>query len=114
MAELPNKISHIQVQAFGRGSGELTQPGHFSYQYTSQNPVSLTMKYQQAPYNHGALHPIFSQNLPEGYVRRYISEKLRRHANINDMYLLALQLDKGIGHLSYRVKLKRRMLVNCR
>jgi len=101
MAELPNKISHIQVLAFGRGSGELTQPGHFSYQYTNQNPISLTMKYQQVPYNHGALHPIFSQNLPEGYVRRYISEKLRRHANINDMYLLALQLDKGIGHLSY-------------
>jgi len=101
MAELPNKISQIQVQAFGKESGELTQPGHFAYQYTSQNPVSLTMKYQQEPYNHGALHPIFSQNLPEGYVRRYISEKLRRHANINDMYLLALQLDKGIGHLSY-------------
>ena len=31
MAELPSKISHIQVQAFGRGSGELTQPGHFAY-----------------------------------------------------------------------------------
>ncbi len=107
MTELPNKISQIQVQAFGRESGELTQPGHFAYQYTSQNPVSLTMKYQQEPYNHGALHPIFSQNLPEGYVRRYISEKLRRHANINDMYLLALQLDKGIGHLSYSSEIKK-------
>jgi len=101
MVELPNKISHIQVKAFNIESGNLTQPGHFAYQYTNQNPISLTMKYQQAPYNHGLLHPIFSQNLPEGYVRRYISEKLRRHANINDMYLLALQLDKGIGHLSY-------------
>jgi serine/threonine-protein kinase HipA len=101
MAELPNKISHIQVKAFGADSGELSQSGHYAYQYTSQNPVSLTMKYQQAPYNHGVLHPIFSQNLPEGYVRRYISEKLRRHANVNDMYLLALQRDKSIGHLSY-------------
>jgi serine/threonine-protein kinase HipA len=99
MAELPNKISHIQVKAFGADSGELSQSGHYAYQYTSQN--SLTMKYQQAPYNHGVLHPIFSQNLPEGYVRRYISEKLRRHANVNDMYLLALQRDKSIGHLSY-------------
>lgn len=102
MAELPNKISAISIDAFGKQSGELTQPSHYSYQYTNDNPVSLTMKYQQAPYNYGALHPIFSQNLPEGYVRHYISEKLRRHANINDMYLLALQLDKGIGHLSYR------------
>jgi len=99
MIELPNKISHIQVKAFDKESGELTQPGHFSYQYTSQSPVSLTMKPQEEPYNHGTLHPIFSQNLPEGYVRRYISEKLRRHVNVNDMYLLALQLDKGIGDL---------------
>jgi serine/threonine-protein kinase HipA len=101
MVELPNKISQIQVQVFGKGSGELTQSGHFSYQYTRQNSVSLTMNYQKAPYNHGALHPIFSQNLPEGYVRRYIGEKLRHHANINDMYLLALQFDGGIGHLAY-------------
>lgn len=107
MVELPNKISKIQVQVFGKGSGELTQPGHFSYQYTSQNAISLTMNYQKIAYNHGALHPIFSQNLPEGYVRRYISEKLRRHANINDMYLLALQLDKGIGHLSYNSEIEK-------
>tara|TARA_R110002167_G_scaffold91458_1_gene245964 strand:+ start:1085 stop:2089 length:1005 start_codon:yes stop_codon:yes gene_type:complete len=101
MAELPNKISHIQVNAFGADSEELSQSGHYTYQYTSKNPVSLTMKNQQATYNHGVLRPIFSQNLPEGYVRRYISEKLRRHANVNDMYLLALQLDKSVGHLSY-------------
>ena len=107
MRALPSKISHIQVQAFGTMSGELSQPGHFAYQYTHQNPVSLTMKHQQAPYNHGVLHPIFSQNLPEGYVRRYISEKLRRNANINDMYLLALQLDKGIGHLSYTSEIEK-------
>ena len=107
MVELPNKINQIQVQVFGEGSGELTQPGHFSYQYTRQNPVSLTMNYQKSAYKHGALHPIFSQNLPEGYVRRYISEKLRRHANINDMYLLALQLDKGIGHLSYSSEIEK-------
>ncbi|MGB0937976.1 MAG: type II toxin-antitoxin system HipA family toxin [Colwellia sp.] len=107
MSELPNKVTQIQVKAFGKVSGELTQPGHFSYQYTDKNPVSLTMNHQKAPYNHGALHPIFSQNLPEGYVRRYISEKLRRHANVNDMYLLALQLDKGIGHLSYESEIKK-------
>ena len=65
------------------------------------------MNYQKAPYNHGALHPIFSQNLPEGYVRRYIDEKLRRHANINDMYLLALQFDRGIGHLAYSSEIEK-------
>lgn len=63
--------------------------------------VSLTMPNQPDPYNRGALHPVFTQNLPEGYLRRYISEKLRRHAEIDDMYLLALMGTKGIGHLSY-------------
>ena len=29
---------------------------HFSYQYTSQSPVPLTMKPQEEPYNHGTLH----------------------------------------------------------
>ncbi|MBL4909512.1 MAG: type II toxin-antitoxin system HipA family toxin [Alteromonadaceae bacterium] len=107
MVELPHKINQIQVKAFGKSAGELIQPSHYTFQYTQQNSISLTMKYQNTPYNYGALHPIFSQNLPEGYVRHYISEKLRRHANVNDMYLLALQLDKGIGHLSYASELKK-------
>jgi hypothetical protein len=49
MAELPNKISHIQVKAFGADSGELSHSGHYAYQYISISPVSLTMTYQQAP-----------------------------------------------------------------
>ena len=107
MAELPQNISRIKVSAFGSESGELAQPSQFTYRYTRSNPVSITMKYRQEAYNYGELHPIFSQNLPEGYVRRYISEKLRRHANVNDMYLLALQVDKGIGHLSYTSNIRK-------
>jgi serine/threonine-protein kinase HipA len=42
-----------------------------------------------------------SQNLPEGFVRRYISERLARTARVDDMYLLALQQGNGIGHLSF-------------
>jgi serine/threonine-protein kinase HipA len=41
-------------------------------------------------------------NLPEGFVRRYIEERLRRYATVNDMYLLALQGDNGIGAINYR------------
>ena len=100
--KLPERINHLSVSAFGEEAGELSQPSHFEFNYINNNPVSITMAYRTTPYNHGALHPIFSQNLPEGYVRRYISEKLRRYAHINDMYLLALQMDKGIGHLAYK------------
>jgi serine/threonine-protein kinase HipA len=55
-----------------------------------------------APFNHGVLHPVFAQNLPEGSNRRYITERLSRYASIDDMYFLALQGDNGIGMLSYR------------
>lgn len=101
MTSLPERINRIQVSAFGADTGQLIQPSHFAFSYTHNNPVSITMNYREAPYNYGALHPIFAQNLPEGFVRRYICEKLQRHALVNDMYLLALQFNKGIGHLSY-------------
>lgn len=56
-------------------------------------------------YSSGSLHPIFAQNLPEGFNRRLITEKLARYAKVNDMYLLALQGDQGIGMLSYKSEL---------
>ena len=40
------------------------------------------MKVRDDAYNHGTAHPIFSQNLPEGFVRRYISEKLARYGKV--------------------------------
>ena len=106
MSELPNKINWIAISAFATDSGILTQPAQFVFQYQQDNPISLTMQYKNTPINHGSLHPIFSQNLPEGYVRYYISEKLRRFANVNDMYLLALQFDKAVGHLSFKSKIE--------
>ncbi|MBV7614434.1 HipA domain-containing protein, partial [Escherichia coli] len=57
-------------------------------------------------YSHGALHPIFSQNLPEGHNRHFIASKLARYANVNEMYLLALQEANGIGMLSYKSELQ--------
>lgn len=101
MNNFPERVSKIKIHAFGKHSGDLTQPGPYIYQYSHDNPVSLTMNFRHEAYSFGQLHPIFSQNLPEGFVRRYISEKLVRYAHVNDMYLLALQFDKGIGHLSY-------------
>ena len=100
--ELPQQIKAVSVASFGQPAGELSQPAQYVFQYTEKTPVSLTMDTRQAPYNYGQLHPVFSQNLPEGYVRRYIHEKLLRHAHVNDIYLLAIQGDKGIGHLSYK------------
>ena len=107
MTDLPNKINWIAISAFDEDSGVLTQPAQFVFTYSQDNPISLTMKYQTTPINHGVLHPAFSQNLPEGYVRHYINEKLRRYANVNDMYLLALQFDKAVGHLSFKSNIEK-------
>ncbi len=102
LAGLPERINRVSVNVANQETGLLTRSSHFSFLYTKEAPaVSLTMPNQPGPYNSGALHPVFTQNLPEGYLRRYISEKLRRHADVDDMYLLALMGAKGIGHLSY-------------
>ena len=102
LASLPERILRLSVHVAGQSSGILNRTAQFSYTYTNEDlPVSLTMPYQPESYTHGTLHPIFTQNLPEGYLRRYISEKLIRYANVDDMYLLALMGEKGIGHLSY-------------
>ena len=99
---LPEQIKRITVNAAGQQAGLLTHSSYFSFLYSQDTmAVSLTMPNNPAPYNRGALHPVFTQNLPEGYLRRYISEKLRRYAEVDDMYLLALMGSKGIGHLSY-------------
>lgn len=103
---LPSSIEQLAVQYNQSGQaielGLLTHGGHHSFQYTQKKrSISLTMKCRDDAYNHGAIHPIFSQNLPEGFIRRYISEKLARYGKINDMYFLALQGANGIGALDF-------------
>lgn len=106
MKELPQRIKNVNVLSFGQPSGELSQPAQFTFQYTGGAPVSLTMDVRERPYFYGALHPVFAQNLPEGFVRRYIYEKLIRHAEVNDFYLLAIQGGRGIGHLAYESEIQ--------
>ena len=102
LAGLPEQVRRLQVNVAGSTAGILNRGAQFNFTYSDdKRDVSLTMPYQPEPYSLGALHPIFTQNLPEGYLRRYISEKLIRYANVDDMYLLALMGEKGIGHLSY-------------
>ena len=101
MTVLPQRIREVGVLAFGQEAGVLSQPAQYQFQCTGEQPVSLTMDVRDAPYNFGVVHPVFGQNLPEGYVRRYIHEKLLRHAEVNDLYLLGIQGDKSIGHLAF-------------
>lgn len=104
---LPAKITNITVCANQAELGVLTYGSVHHYQPTQEKQhVSLTMTRKGIDgYSSGALHPIFSQNLPEGFNRRFIAEKLARYAKVNDMYLLALQGGQGIGMLSYKSEL---------
>jgi len=104
---LPAKITNITVCANQAELGVLTYGSVHHYQPTQETQhVSLTMTRKGMDgYSSGSLHPIFAQNLPEGFNRRFIAEKLVRYAKVNDMYLLALQGDQGIGILSYKSEL---------
>jgi len=52
-------------------------------------------------YSRGALHPIFEQNIPEGFVRERIIERLQKHIRVDEMLFLALQKDFGIGRVGF-------------
>ena len=103
LSTLPRRIDKLTVVSDDTELGILTRGSNHYFQPTQvDSHVSLTMtKPSLDGYASGALHPIFSQNLPEGFNRRFIAERLARHARVNDMYLLALQGDHGIGMLNY-------------
>ncbi|TCB77275.1 type II toxin-antitoxin system HipA family toxin [Acinetobacter sp. ANC 4173] len=106
-SNLPTKITNITVYANQTELGVLTYGSVHHYQPTQeQQHVSLTMTQKGMDgYSSDSIHPIFAQNIPEGVNRRFIAEKLARYAKVNDMYLLALQGDQGIGMLSYKSEL---------
>ncbi|MCW2488650.1 type II toxin-antitoxin system HipA family toxin [Candidatus Symbiopectobacterium sp. NZEC127] len=103
---LSQSIKHIRVNTPIGYSGRLSfDKGsyHFSYDADNAPNISITMSAtQKMIYNSGKLFPIFEMNIPEGFVRRHISERLQRYAGtVTDMLFLALQQDTGIGALSY-------------
>lgn len=75
-------IKHISVNTPMGYSGRLTfDKGcyHFSYDHDNGPSISVTMSAaQKMIYNAGKLFPIFEMNIPEGFVRRHISERLQR------------------------------------
>lgn len=108
LINLPGEIKAIEVFTGDFKQGLLTHSSQYLYQPVQEERfISLTMTLPgMQSYSSGVLHPIFSQNLPEGHNRHFIAEKLARYARVNDMYLLALQGDNGIGMLTYQSELQ--------
>jgi serine/threonine-protein kinase HipA len=107
LRSLPQKITELDIGIADQKSGHLLfEKGsyHYAYAHADSLPVSVTMQPQnQRLYNNGRLFPIFEMNIPEGYVRHRIAERLLRYVGkVSDMLFLALQQDTGIGALSYQ------------
>ena len=107
LKDFPSNIEQISVLAGNNASGILGfEHGSFVFSYfPNAEQVSITMENRTASYNSGALHPVFEMNLPEGFVRQAISERLQRYTKVNDLLFLALQQEQGIGRLGYKSEL---------
>lgn len=100
------RIQKISVKVSGEVAGLLEKNAQFEFTYHSdaQFPVAVAMPLTQRFYQHGALFPIFEMNIPEGYIRQRITEKLRKHIQVDDMLFLALQGSAGIGCVTYETE----------
>ena len=107
--KIEGRIKQLEVHTPSGFSGQLFRNAQFVFNYgseaTLENQVSITMALRNESYTRGALFPVFEMNLPEGYVRHYVIERLRKVATIDDMLFLALSGNNGIGRLSYKTEL---------
>ncbi|MDU7839068.1 MAG: type II toxin-antitoxin system HipA family toxin [Pantoea sp.] len=106
LRQLSRPLRQIEVYSGNQYAGKLThEHGSYNFTYSASDSrfVSLTMQPEQRlSYNRSRLFTIFEMNIPEGYVRYHIAERLRRFVgNVSEMLFLALQQDTGIGALSY-------------
>ena len=104
--KIEGRIRQLEVHTPAGLSGQLFKNAHFIYNYDpkakARDQASITMEVRNESYTRGALFPIFEMNLPEGYVRHYVFERLRKVAPVDDMLFLALSGENGIGRISYR------------
>ncbi len=103
---MSERIRRLRVYVPQGESGTLEKSHRFSFAYdhsiSADRQISISMPVRLPSYSRGAVHPIFEQNIPEGYVRERITERLRKHIRIDEMLFLALQRDYGIGRLGFK------------
>ena len=96
----------LSVMADNKEAGRLdynAQKREFVFNYTQDNPISLTMPYRAKSYlSTYHIHPIFDMNMPEGYLFSLFKNLLtKEYGEIND-YILFTHLSRTIeGYLTY-------------
>ena len=100
------RIGQINIKVAGEVAGLLEKKPQFEFTYHSdaQFPVAVSMPIEHRFYQDGALFPIFEMNIPEGFIRHRITERLRKHIQVDEMLFLALQGNAGIGCISYETR----------
>ena len=105
--KIDGPVREIDVTTPAGTAGRLIREAQFAFTYAPDaemdHQVSVTMPVRSQSYSRGALFPVFEMNLPEGYVRRYVIERLRKQIPVDDMLFLALAGNNGIGRLGYLV-----------
>ena len=97
----------LSVMADDKEAGSLdynAQKREFIFNYTHDNPISLTMPYRSKSYlSTYHIHPIFDMNMPEGYLFSLFKNLLiKEYGEIND-YILFRHLSRTIeGYLTYK------------
>ncbi len=100
------RISQITIKVAGEVAGLLEKKPQFEFTYHSdaRSPVAVSMPIEKRFYQDGALFPIFEMNIPEGFIRHRITERLRKHIQVDEMLFLALQGGTGIGCIGYEAE----------
>ncbi len=98
------KVKSLQVATPTGGAGHLLREAQHVFNYTATervNEVSLTMPIRAQSYASNLLMPVFSMNLPEGYLFDLIARRIAKHERIDDMRLLAITGQRQIGRLQF-------------
>ncbi len=98
------KTETLQVSTPTGISGELHREAQYIFNYSATdrtNEVSLAMPIRAQSYASTQIMPVFSMNLPEGYLYDLIARRLAKHEQIDDMRLLAITGRQQIGRLQF-------------
>jgi serine/threonine-protein kinase HipA len=99
------KIKSLKVSTPQGESGLLTHDSRYVFNYTAterQCETSLLMPLRAESYAYGAMLGPFTMNLPEGYLKEKIEERLAKFGSVDDMQLLAFTGNNQIGRLQFR------------
>lgn len=100
------RVSRLEVRTPQGDSGTLgNERGNYLFTYhpraTGAQEVSLLMPARLAAYSSGVLPPVFSMNLPEGFLLEQIRNRLAKVVRIDPLLLLAVTGDSHpIGRVS--------------